>query len=851
MNNIEQLKEILQDKFKREYLPLLKKKNAHEMCGPNFLNGAPVGDDRLVVRLDNAGNVEHVFVRQDWMPGGDILDVFCKIESTDVAGLMKKYLPAGQQKKAKTGTRKHTADYVYRDESGQPVGIVRRWDYEGGGKDIRQFRIENGQEIPGKVPEVLYNLPDVLAAHTVIYVEGEKCADAVNGLKLPPEIVGTTAPGGSGGRWSENYNETFDRKHFVILSDNDEPGKKYCNRIVSEITAYVKSLKVVSLPGLGYSEDVADWIERGGTKEELLKIIENTPEYVPEDLEETEDTQFDKWNRARELFPKKPCPWWIFPYELPESLNQLARSCATSPTPLLGVAMSIMASVLGRTVIVSPKKSWKEPLILWICDIRASGEGKTPPVKMMMRTIYEVQAKAYREYKQACSEWDLLSPKDKKQTPPPPRERGYVTTDPTTEGIRSDISGHGGTLCYFDELSAFIGGQNQYKAGKGTDREAWLSLYDGSVVRLVRVSGSKFIEGSCISIIGGIQPETFAITFAGDNGRYLSDGTVYRFLFTFEIDQVRELTNESWEETNRVFWDIPLRNAMAWADNIISDPEWSPRVIRLNPEAQKRFFDWANDIRSTRFDLPKILRGFIPKIVGAALRMAGVLHCLHAFYEEEEPGTVLDLQGINRGIACAEFYMGHTVDAARGLVSDDTEATPEINEQNIHLARTLEALKPELDSGRLAVGYIHERYSRGCPEHVEISSPHAMGAFLRSLGLTIPDRAFTANGRRSVKCLQWDKKINSLLKQVRIVRDVCEVSTGEDSQAQTLEKQSLQCLQGTGCLADNSDIADMKSAPANLHQSSVSRQVRQFEQFSTDNLKNDTGQVAGPWNFNR
>jgi len=69
------------------------------------------------------------------------------------------------------------------------------------------------------------------------------------------------------------------------------------------------------------------------------------------------DVEPDEWTGARELFPRTPFPWDSMPTKITESLKQLARSHATSPLSLPGAAVAIFASVLGRTVTVSPKGS--------------------------------------------------------------------------------------------------------------------------------------------------------------------------------------------------------------------------------------------------------------------------------------------------------------------------------------------------------------------------------------------------------------------------------------------------------------------------------------------------------------
>ena len=131
--------------------------------------------------------------------------------------------------------------------------------------------------------------------------------------------------------------------------------------------------------------------------------------------------------------------------------------------------------------------------------------------------------------------------------------------------MREDHSGHGGKVCILDEVSAFLSSQNQYKA-KGSDRESWLCLHDGKPERIVRAGKSVTLIGARISIFGGIQPAVWRRAFSSDNGQFLVDGTVYRFLPTYEGEAFYPLTAEAWSDENREAWEGLLRSAMSWAD---------------------------------------------------------------------------------------------------------------------------------------------------------------------------------------------------------------------------------------------------------------------------------------------
>ena len=158
----------------------------------------------------------------------------------------------------KMETYKQTYEYV--DAMGTLLYRRIRTDYADGSKSF-YFEQPNGVKTVKGVQRVPYNLPNVLKAQTVFFVEGEKCADAVNAAGR----TATTLDSGSNSRWLSEYNSYFDGKTVIVIPDNDEPGEKYARRIASNIPG----AKIVHLPGLAEKEDIYDWLQTGHTMDEV------------------------------------------------------------------------------------------------------------------------------------------------------------------------------------------------------------------------------------------------------------------------------------------------------------------------------------------------------------------------------------------------------------------------------------------------------------------------------------------------------------------------------------------------------------------------------------------------------
>lgn len=189
-------------------------------------------------------------------------------------------------KKASTTQRKILARYSYCDESGKELYQTVRYEP----KDFRQRRLnENGKyewNLNG-VRRVLYHLPELLAADnqsTLIIVEGEKDVERLRSEGL----LATTCMGGAG-KWREEYSECLSGRRVAIVPDNDTAGYKHAEQVARSIQGIADKVKIVSLFDLPEKGDVSDFLNLGGTVDELLTLIEAAPEWKL--VEGTEDSR--------------------------------------------------------------------------------------------------------------------------------------------------------------------------------------------------------------------------------------------------------------------------------------------------------------------------------------------------------------------------------------------------------------------------------------------------------------------------------------------------------------------------------------------------------------------------------
>jgi putative DNA primase/helicase len=161
-------------------------------------------------------------------------------------------------------------------------------------KDFRQRRPDgNGGWIwtVKGVRRVPYRLPELIATPietSVFIVEGEKDADnlAMLGLAATCNAGGAVkqrddgTPGRS--KWRPELNRYFHGRNVIVVPDNDNAGRDHARAVAADLLSIVARLRILELPGLKSKGDVSDWLDAGGTREELERLAAEAPDFQPQ-----------------------------------------------------------------------------------------------------------------------------------------------------------------------------------------------------------------------------------------------------------------------------------------------------------------------------------------------------------------------------------------------------------------------------------------------------------------------------------------------------------------------------------------------------------------------------------------
>ncbi|MBP8640610.1 MAG: hypothetical protein KBI01_06905, partial [Oscillospiraceae bacterium] len=171
-------------------------------------------------------------------------------------------------------------EHIYYDEQGSIIAKKIIYDTGEGNKTAEWYRYENfafikklnGLQMP------LYNLPLITSTTNTIYIaEGEKDC---NTLFDELGYTATTLPNGAGGKWREKYNKHLAERDIIILTDNDDAGKKYGETVVNALLPVAKSVKLIPAaaiyPEIKHKGDISDIVSALGVdaaKEMLDKAV--------------------------------------------------------------------------------------------------------------------------------------------------------------------------------------------------------------------------------------------------------------------------------------------------------------------------------------------------------------------------------------------------------------------------------------------------------------------------------------------------------------------------------------------------------------------------------------------------
>ena len=544
----------------------------------------------------------------------------CSIE--EIAGALgievKNLFPEDSAKKEIVAT------YDYKDAAGNLVyQVVRLYP-----KDFRQRRSDGlGGWIWNMkgVDPLPYRLPELLAAlergETVFVVEGEKDVDRLAALGL----VASTSHGGAG-KWREAHSRHFPQGADVaIIPDNDDPGRDHAAKVADQLINRGCKVRVVELP-VPAKGDVSDWLNAGGTKEELLRLVAESPGYGEQEWPNPEEIQ-------SELRPVEVLPPEIIPEPFRPWLTDIAHRMQC-PLDFVSIgAMVVAGAIIGAGCAIRPKQrdNWTVIPNLWGGIVARPSMLKTPALAEILKPLAALELEAKAEYEDSMGmheaekmahaaeraaikaemgksakgkpgrNMDVLKAEiASMKEPEPPTRRRFKTNDTTIEKLGELLNENPrGLLVFRDELVGLLCSWD--REDRQQDRAFYLEAWNGygsfTADRVAR--GTIDTQNVCLSLLGGIQPGKLTSYLIQSTGDLANDGMIQRFQLLVYPDEPQgwELIDE-WPDTeakNRAFGIIRTLADMDFVTAGATEHEKRP-FFRFTEQGQAVFNEWLTEL---------------------------------------------------------------------------------------------------------------------------------------------------------------------------------------------------------------------------------------------------------------
>jgi hypothetical protein len=353
-----------------------------------------------------------------------------------------------------------------------------------------------------------------------------------------------------------------------------------------------------------------------------------------------------------------------------------AKNC---PPDFGGVTVLALAGgALANSRHLAITKSHTQSSLLYAAIIGLPGTVKSPVLKTLRRPFDRVQQRYLADWEAEMETWNAT---EKKERGPRPVLKRCVVSDATTESLGIVLQENPrGVVMIRDELVGLIAGMNQYKAGKGHDRQVYLALWSGDTIITDRKGDASrqgaplYVADPFAAIVGCLQPAVLE-RLRGESVRGVpppDDGFLDRFLVAYPADL--PATGEQWREVSQEAldaWQKVIERLLGLS--MVEQPDDRPRpfYVHLTPcgrDAWVRFTQaHADEMNAPNF--PMYLRGPWSKLRGYGARLALIVHFLR-WAVGEATGEDVDGESLDRAAKLVAYFKAHARKAYSAMDAD-------------------------------------------------------------------------------------------------------------------------------------------------------------------------------------
>lgn len=368
--------------------------------------------------------------------------------------------------------------------------------------------------------------------------------------------------------------------------------------------------------------------------------LDSSQKNAPESNISVEDILQEKANIGYEQFPLEIFPDWVKNYA-----DAVSKALPCPPDFMGTFLMGTFSAIINNTRKIKLKNSWKESALLYIALVSEPSTLKSPAMDKALLPIYELQKSAKEKY-----ESDLKDYNPESNEPEPVLEKVYIG-DVTIEAAAKVLDNQDrGFLYVKDELTSWIRELNQYKGGKGSDKEFWLSNWSNKPITVTRMKKEIYVESSYIPIMGAFQPDLITKFNSVEK-----DGFINRILMSCP-GKIKNYWSEDDvdEDIQKIFLDkaISLHDEVK---NPFGDNFENLTTLSLSSEAKTIWVKWYNELVDLAANEPnKLIEYSLDKMKGYTARFALILQLVHNSKSQKVSKETMEY-----AIRLAKYFIKH------------------------------------------------------------------------------------------------------------------------------------------------------------------------------------------------
>lgn len=455
------------------------------------------------------------------------------------------------------------------------------------------------------------------------------------------------------------------------MSNNDSP---LPNTTLPDVQAVVNEMKEIL-------NSTSSGLELEKQKLQLQQKYPSikTPQFntlwnaIAEDSENLAHGEYElkQINKFLQLGKKSLKLFDFLPESLAKPLTHYCQLLNIRPETVLLVLLTTTSSLhkVGTELVIQQSQDFSVPPTIFAAMCAESGQKKSPILRQIatkpLTKIKNQEIERFNEenkrYQEEMQAWQQRkdasknnSETDEEKPEPPQAIPMFFFTDATGEGIKAQAQRQPQKALYalVDELAGFFKSANQYRGGKGSDRQDLLSYFDGIGKTVLRSDEVKVdVSQIYLSVFGTIQPEILCDLMRHCND---PDGQWARFLYVNQPLAAATLQDDDGGGYNlvdllagiyRKLYDTPTRKYF------------------LSPAAFKLFQKYYNQLEQQRISHSNGgMRAVYSKAEGYTGRIALNLHVLHELASDVSiPSTEIPEERMQNAIALMEFFIGQTM----------------------------------------------------------------------------------------------------------------------------------------------------------------------------------------------